>query len=366
MLAHGLAIWIFLGALLYMAFAFCPREGEWWMRAFLHPAWIPLLIVLGMELPWLLRLYHLTGNPFGVALNSGFGQLIGSESKVMRSTTLDTNFLTFSWFRSKVEAQTIDQFSNIYSYLGHSPIAPIFFVSMLHLFKRPETASFRWCFFFMWLGAIFGMSLFGLTGDGPIQANDLHLLFIPLGICYGLAFILVLWTRLANERPALSLDLRVVRWTFFGLLYTVSFFPEAHVLLTAGGRVQWPPYVPPYIAPLGVWTEPNEIITSDMPWAVAWYADRECLWLPLKTDTFMDMHDYNRLHNPIVGLYLTPVTGDSRFFSDIAKGEYMEWSSFIMRNVDTRRFPFQAVTVLPIDNECIFYADRNRWSAAAE
>ena len=277
---------------------------------------------------------------------------------------LDTNSLTFSWFRSKVQQQTIAQLSNIYSYLGHSPVAPVFFVSLLHLFKRPDTASFRWCLFLMWLFAVLGMSLFGLPDQDPIQANNLHILFIPLAIFFGLAFVLVLWTRLSTER--IEINVRLVRWAAYAGLLIVSAFPLLHALMTANGRVQWPPYVPPYIALLGDWVHPDEVITSDMPWAVAWYADRECIWLPDTISTFMDMHDYNRLNAPIVGLYLTPVSGDSRMFSDIEKGEYKEWSPFILRNVDTKGFPLEAVTALPIDNECIFYSDRNRWSIKAE
>jgi hypothetical protein len=208
------------------------------------------------------------------------------------------------------------------------------------------------------------MSLFGLNEDDPIHVNDLHVLFIPLTIFYGMAFILVLWSRLAVERS--EIGVRLVRWGFFTGVYVLSAFPLAHMLITASGRVQWPPYVPPYIAILGQWTDQDEIITSDMPWAVAWYANRTCVWLPDTVATFMDFHDYNRLNGPIVGLYLTPVSGDSRFFSDIVKGEYKEWAPFILRNLDTKGFPLNAVTALPIDNECIFYSDRNRWSAKAE
>ena len=103
-----------------------------------------------------------------------------------------------------------------------------------------------------------------------------------------------------------------------------------------------------------------------MPWAVAWYADRRCVWLPDTIANFMDLNDYNRLGGPIVGLYLTPISGDSHFLSDIAKGEYKEWSPFILRNLNTKGFPLQAVTALPIDGACIFFADRNRWSQKAE
>jgi hypothetical protein len=365
-LAHGLAIWIFIGALVYIGFAFWPKEGAWWLRVLLHPAWIPFFIVLGMEGPWLLRLYHLTGNPFGVALYSGYGQLLGSESQVMRSMSLDSGGLTFAWFRSKVQAQTIAQLSSIYTYLGHSPIAPVFFIALLHQYKKPDTASFRWCLALMWLSALLGMSLFGLPEDGPIHANDLHVLFIPLTLFYGLAFVLVLWTRLAADRP--EANLKIVRRSFFVAVYILSAFPLAHMLITANGRVQWPPYVPPYIAILGEWTDPNEIITSDMPWAVAWYADRVCLWLPDTQANFTDLHDYQRLHNPIVGLYLTPVSCDTHLFSDIMKGEYKEWSPFILRNLNIRTSNFQLPerTALPIENECIFFSDRNRWSVKPE
>lgn len=364
-LAHGLAVWIFIGALVYMAAAFRPRNGAWWLRILLHPAWIPVFIVLAMEGPWLLRLYNLTGNPFGVALYSGFGQLIGSESMVMRSQALDTGGLSFAWFRSKVQQETIAQLSNIYSYLGHSPVAPVFFVSLLHLFKKPDTASFRWCVLLMWLFALLGMSLFGLPETGAIHANDLHVLFIPMMIFYGLAFVLVLWTRLSTERSEVSL--RLVRWTFLTAIYLISGFPLLYMLIV-GGRfpIQWPPYYPGGISLLATWTDPTEIITSDMPWAVAWYADRVCIWLPDTIANFMDLHDYNRLNAPIVGLYLTPVSGDARLFADVEKGEYKEWAPFILRNVSTRDFPFQAVTALPIEGECIFFADRNRWSIKAE
>jgi hypothetical protein len=364
-LAHGLAVWIFIGALVYMSVAFLPRTGPWWLRILLHPMWVPTLIVLAMEGPWLLRLYSLTGDPFGVALYSGFGQLIGTESQVMRSMSLDTNGLSFSWFRSKVESQTIGQLSEIYSYFGHSPIAPIFFVSLLHVFKRPDTASFRWCLFLMWLFALLGMSLFGLQESGPIHANDLHVLFIPLVLFYGLAFVLVLWSRLGAERPEATVT--IVRWAFFIGVYLLSGFPLAHMLITASGRVQWPPYVPPYIAILGDYTNPDEIMTSDMPWAVAWYANRKCIWLPDTIATFIDLNDYNRLGSPIIGMYLTPVSGDAHFFNDIEKGEYKDWAPFILRNLNlTRNFPLNAVTALQIDNECIFYSDRNRWSEKAQ
>jgi hypothetical protein len=150
------------------------------------------------------------------------------------------------------------------------------------------------------------------------------------------------------------------------LLYLLTALPFiSHFLRLVGpptGRVQWPPYVPPYIAILGQWTRENEIIASDMPWAVAWYADRKSLWLPMSVRDFIELNDYNQLKGQIVGLYLTPVTGNQPFISEVMKGEYKEWAPFIMRNVNTREFPLKAVTALPIDGECVYYSDRDRWT----
>jgi hypothetical protein len=80
----------------------------------------------------------------------------------------------------------------------------------------------------------------------------------------------------------------------------------------------------------------------------------------------MDLHDYERLNAPINGLFLTPISGNSYFYDGILKGEYKEWSPFILRNVSTRGFPLDIVTALPMENECILYSDRNRWSTRAE
>jgi hypothetical protein len=47
---------------------------------------------------------------------------------------------------------------------------------------------------------------------------------------------------------------------------------------------------------------------SDVPWAVAWYGQSQCLWLTLNARTdFFVVNDYLK---PISALYLTPPTVD--------------------------------------------------------
>ena len=54
---------------------------------------------------------------------------------------------------------------------------------------------------------------------------------------------------------------------------------------------------------LGQLAAPDEWVTSDMPWATAWYADRGSLWLP---DTVSDFTNLNDNFCPTGILLFTP------------------------------------------------------------
>jgi len=276
----------------------------------------------------------------------------------MRSQELDFG-ATPTNFRAKIQQQTAAQFGDLFRLFGGILVAPLFLLSALHFFKRPGTASLKWGLLLMWLFAVFGMSAFGFPDTANLQANDLHLLFIPMATFFGLAFILVLWTRL-------EIRVRLIRFAFFALIYAVSVLPMMNLLLQKRNKVQWPPYAPPFIGILAEWISPEEMIMSDMPWGVAWYANRPSLWLPTTVNDFLDLNDYSRLGPKVVALYLTPVSGNASFLSSVAKGTYGPWAQFIMRNNQIRDFPLRAMTQLPLDNECVIYADRPRWAESQD
>lgn len=349
-LTHALTIWIFLGAVVFTAFYFRPRGRLVAMMLGVF------LLIYG---PWLIRNYMVCGTPLGLGWYSCLIQIRGSESGIMRSGELPLTDVSPTSFYNKLQRGYVSQLSELSGFLGQSLVPLCFFAALLHLFKRPETSGFRWAIVSMWMFAIFGMAFFGMPETTPIKANDLHVLFIPLMTFYGLALILVLWSRL-------EITAKLLRVVFVWVLFIASALPFLHQFLQLigppTGRVQWPPYVPPYIAILSQWTRDEEIITSDMPWAVAWYADRKSLWLPVSVRDFLQYSDYKQLKGQIVGLYLTPITGNRPFISEIVKGEYKEWAPFIMRTVNTKEFPLKAVTALPIDGECIYYSDRDRWT----
>jgi 4-amino-4-deoxy-L-arabinose transferase-like glycosyltransferase len=350
-LAHGLTIWIFVGALIFTAIYFRPYGR--------HAA-IMLAVFMLFYGPWMIRNQRVCGTFVGLGWYSGLYAARGnSESYEMRSMKLTLDDLTPRYFRSKVQTESLRQLDGLYAFLGNVVVAPVFFLALLHLFKRPATGVFRWCVLLMWSCAFIGMGVFGFSEKAGLNANDLHVLFIPIMAFYGLALVLVMWSRL-------QINARFIWIGFVAAIYLISALPFINQILQLlgppTGRVAWPPYIPPYIAIMNGWTNEKEIIASDMPWAVSWYADRKSLWLPLTVKDFLDLNDYGRLDGRIVGLYLTPVTGNKAFISEIVKGEYKEWAQFIMRNVSSRDFPLKAVTAMPMENECVFYSDRDRWT----
>ncbi len=342
-LAHPLCSWVFLGFLIFVFAWFRPRTVSGLLVFFIYAAVVS---------PWLVRNYLVCGNPLGLTIFSILDGASGSELSLM--SNLQPDLSAFGAVRGKLRGGFTSQFQSLFGYFGYNAAAAAFFFSLLHIFRRRDTNMMRWAAGAMWICAAFGMAVFAPRGE--VSTNQLHMIFLPLFAAYGMAFLLVLWGRMElNFAPA--------RNAFIALVILVSGTPMAVNLLTAPpGRVAWPPYVPPFINAICRWMGPGEIMCSDMPWATAWYGGHASLLLPSTVKQFILINDYKYLGAPLNGLYLTPVSGNQPFLSQIAKGEYREWASFIMRTADLSRFPLQYFTPLPIDNECVFYSNRDRWT----
>jgi len=351
-LSHALTIWIFAGALIFCVFFFRPR------------GWTVLILLAAFTAiyaPWLIRNYIVCGHPGGVAIYSVLDGIRHSEAGWMRRIILDVEGIGPTNFQDKITTNFFSQWGHIFEYFGSSVVAIMFFAGLLHPFKRTETAVLRWMILAMWGGAVAGMAIFGINEEGGLAANQLHLIFVPLMTCYGLAYLLVQWNRL-------GIQLSIARGAFLSLLYLLCALPAIFTVpwfAPPKGAIRWPPYAPPYIAALHNWMQPNEITASDMPWAIAWYADRRALWVPDTIKTFTDLSDYNVLGGPVNGLYLTPISGSQDKLADILKGEYKDWSPIILRNMNLEKFPLKWGTMLGLENECIFLSDHDREHARA-
>src|ERR1700719_3541031 len=134
-LTHALTLWIFLGALIFVAFFFRPRGWS---------ALILLAICAIAYLPWLIRTFVVCGNPGGVAIYSIFNGVGHSEWAWMRRLNFDAGTNILGAFRDKITAGLISQTAHLFEYFGLTVVALMFFASLLHPFKKTETAAIRW------------------------------------------------------------------------------------------------------------------------------------------------------------------------------------------------------------------------------
>ncbi|MBS0656762.1 MAG: glycosyltransferase family 39 protein [Verrucomicrobia bacterium] len=355
-LTHGLAVWPFLGLLVFAGFYFRPRGLS---------VGVMSIVFLAVISPWLIRNYTVCGNIFGIAYYSHYEGVKGTLAALLRSNSLDSVAeVTPMWWRPKMQVSVLAQFGGLYGLLGTGLIAPLFFVSLLHPFKRRETADFRWAILAMWIFAVIGMAFYGLApqyGSGAIDqlsSNQIHVIFVPLMIAFGLAFLLIMVRRLEfSTQPLLFI-------AFMVIVYLVSAIPLIGTLLpSTQSPIRMPPYFAPVTNMLQKWTDEKEVLVSDQPWAVAWYADRRCVWLPTKISDMIRQIDYNELGAPLAGVFLTPATGHLRMMPEVFRGEYRDWYLPILRNTPPT-FPFKEVTGLPPDQEFVFFTDKKRWELA--
>ena len=110
--------------------------------------------------------------------------------------------------------------------------------------------------------------------------------------------------------------------------------------------VAYPPYYPPAIQTIAGWLKEKELAMSDIPWAMAWYGQRQCVWLTLKCtpdakdpNTHEDFFAINDYQKPINLLYLTPQTMDARFLTQWIRAGEQSWGSFILESMVKKKVP---------------------------
>ena len=329
-LTHWMTVWIALGFIIYAAIAFRPRGIVG--ITILVMILVPAIFVM-------IRNTTYSGSPFGTAfltLYNGLGS--GSEAAVMRTADLESQPLVLNGLISKILRTTLLQATDIIPFLGGIVVAPLFFLSLLHPFKRASIANFRWAILLMWVFAALGMAFFGISKD-PLDPNQLHLLFAPIMTAYGLAFISILWTRL--EVVVSNPFLRNVH------LFVVVGICALPLLLALpnrisrgldrrdhGGVPHWPPYFAPALhgteSGLKGWVKEDQIVVSDQPWAVAWYADRMSIWLPPKREGFEKLEgSAAERQTPVAGILISPSSHGSGTVMEVA-ANYQDFTALVL------------------------------------
>ena len=326
-LTHWMSIWVALGYIIFAAIYFKPRG--------IIGIAVIVLIAAAAAGP-MLRNQRITGSPFGTAfltLYNGLGD--GTEDTVMRSADLADRPLSLDGLVMKVVRTTLLQTTDIIPLLAGIVVAPLFFLALMHPFKRAPIAHFRWVLLVMWVTTAVGLSFYGVSTKDQ-DPNQLHLLFAPLMSAYGLAFLSILWSRITFvAENSLLKNVHLIAAVFICALPMIIATPRQIIngmsLGDRGGIPHWPPYYSPALN-LGVktWTNEKQIIMADQPWAVAWYADRMSIWLPPTRKGFERLENVAAdSQTPVAGILISPVSNGLGSIAEINR-RYQDFTSLVI------------------------------------
>jgi hypothetical protein len=304
-----------------------------------------------------------------MVIYSGLGD---GEDSAMRITDFssDDSTLRLDGLIMKIVRTTILQGTDILPFLGSIFAAPLFFLALLHPFKRIPIANFRWCILLMWVFAAIGMSIFGVSADGT-HPNQIHILFAPIMTAYGLALLSILWSRLeiVNTIPLLANAHHVLIVLLSAAPLVLGSINMARFGLTRGdkGFPHWPPYYP---AGMNIYfnqqkmVKQDQVMFSDQPWAVAWYCDRMAIWLPKKVKGFDEMETVaTNLKTPVVGILITPSSHGSKSIAEINR-QFGDFTSLIIDGRGYLSTMPQGVTLFDKDPKLTAISNKYRYRAS--
>jgi hypothetical protein len=371
-LTHYVTIWISLGYIIFAAVAFRPRGV----------VGITVLFILLIPMSFImLRNSGISGSPFGTAylnLYNGIGG--GAEEFVMRTRDLESYPLLDRGFISAILRTTLLQASGLIPFLGGIIVAPLFLIALMHPFKRPSIAQFRWAILLMFVTSAFGLAIYGISTE-ELDSNQTHLLFAPLMTAYGLAFISILWSKLpvVVSAPMMQNVHHILIVAISALPLVLSLPNKVRIGMDRNdsGVPHWPPYYAPALnLGLGKWLSEKQICFSDQPWAVAWYADRISIWLPSSRLDFVELENAAAdMQTPVAGILISPSSHGSGNAAEIAN-KYKDFTSLVLdgrvflatyppglsiydkdKKIEeiTRRYPYRATLV---GMDMVYYSDR--------
>jgi len=314
-LTGWMGIWIALGFIVFSGFYFKPF-GSYSVMG--------LVILAAALLPSALNNSATTGSLMGNAVYSIYNCFGGAEETIMRSAHCNVP-LNNSNFVLRLLGYAFGQASSMYVNMGAILVTPFFILALLNKYKKDEVQGLKWAILSMWYFASLGMALYGITT--PINGSQLAILFAPLFTAYGISLVFNFIARLKIEGATFN----QVRGLVIFLMLIVSAGPLLSALprdiymgiwLSDKGRPHFPPYYPTALnTKLADMSNEQDAIATDQPWAVAWYANRKALWLPLRIedyDTFLEP-TLNKHKVGVQGILITPSSHSPN--KDIADGQ---------------------------------------------
>jgi 4-amino-4-deoxy-L-arabinose transferase-like glycosyltransferase len=310
-------------------------------------------LVIAAVTPWFIHLDHISGSFLGSngpLVLHGLGEY--KDNEIYCTTAIPSYEQLFADAVKKEYFGFRWNFEHAWTLLGSNPLVLLFGASILHQFKRRRTRLFHWGLFGSAIALLVSNNL-GSENPEPLDPWNGLVVLMPAMIVVGSAFFFILLDRLNLQLWLLNniVVVAVLLLTAMPLgmsVTTSSFYPFS-----------FPPYWPPTIKTVAQLAQPDEWVTTDMPWATAWYGDRASLWLP---DSLTDFENFHDNVCPTGMLLLTPVTWDAPM-SNITTGEYKDWFPIITGVGVPQNFPLPEHYPTPgkIPSYTL-WSDKPRWT----
>src|ERR1017187_270594 len=310
-----------------------------------------LLMFLLVLAPWVARNWMVSETLFGLSrfeMLEGLGAGTANEIKVGQVQRTYTGELPKFKFRQQLR-RTLINARQLYEVelkdVGSNYLIVFFLVGLMHRFRQEEVFRLRRFVFWTLLMAIVWMSV-----AGPPKRNFLTV-FMPLIIMYGAAFFYVMFERLQFRT-------RLTRTGVIGFFAVFNSLPFLFMLLPPSTTNPYPPYDGGVVTALGRVFGEDEVLVSDIPWAVAWYADRSAIWKPFEEKDFLLINDNVKL---VSGIYLTQETLQQQKVLDMVSGYQRYWiQMFDLQRFPPANFPLQFARPLTPDGQQVLISNRRR------
>jgi len=310
--------------------------------------------------PWLVRNWTASGTLLGTA---GYAIVEGATfpgTALERSAHPD---LTYAFMLKPILHKFLENLrgllENDLPKLGGSWASMFFLTGLLLGFRGMAARRLRYLLL-MCLGTFIVFQALGrteLSAESPeVNSENLLVLTAPLVFIYGAVFFLTLLRQM-------TLPSAQLRYAVVALFLAACCLPMLFTLVAPKRPpVAFPPYYPPDIQKVAGWMKENELMMSDVPWAVAWYGHHQCVWLTRdpQDEFFAISDDYQK---PVLGLYLTPETMDAKLLSDCLRGGENSWGDFLIKALAQNQIPLKfPLTHAPHGVASgLFLTDRQRW-----
>jgi len=345
-------------------------------RIFLAPLVVGVFALV--VAPWVVRNLKLCGHPFGTA---GYTLYTLTEKfpvdrlERTQQPLLADQVPNFESFKTKWMKGAAETLRNPLPRLGSNWLVALFLAGLMVQFQdvgRRRIHRFALATL-LWLFAVEPLCQTQLGQLVPVvNSENLLILVLPLTLIFGAAFVAMLV-------DAIEWDHLLLRDFALGLVAFIVSLPLLTALLPPRkDTIIEPLYAPSLVRTLSEFVGPGELIMSDIPWAVAWYGDRDCVRISLRVqdnqrnddapkapvlpEDFFQINDYQRT---IVALYLSPLTTEAPmrqfydFNSDFAWGRF--YFEVLLRKNTAGRFPLYHTYPGAAKGGHLFLTDHVRW-----